>query len=58
MRVTRFAALALLGLSVAAVAQTKPGDPMPPRTWVDKDTGHRVWRLTDEANSGGFIKHR
>jgi oligogalacturonide lyase len=27
---------------------------MPPRTWVDKDTGHRVWRLSDEANSGGF----
>jgi len=21
---------------------------------VDKDTGHRVWRLSDEANSGGF----
>ena len=27
---------------------------MPPRSWVDKDTGHRVWRLSDEANSGGF----
>jgi oligogalacturonide lyase len=27
---------------------------MPPRTWVDKDTGHRVWRLSDEPNSGGF----
>src|SRR5437899_12047544 len=26
----------------------------PPKTWVDKDTGHRVWRLSDEANSGGF----
>src|ERR1700757_4877922 len=26
----------------------------PPRTWVDKDTGHRVWRLSDEPNSGGF----
>jgi oligogalacturonide lyase len=25
-----------------------------PRTWVDKDTGHRVVRLTDEANSTGF----
>jgi oligogalacturonide lyase len=25
-----------------------------PRTWVDKDTGHRVWRLSDEPNSGGF----
>src|SRR6202042_3564951 len=26
----------------------------PPKTWVDKDTGHRVWRLSDEPNSGGF----
>lgn len=26
----------------------------PPRTWVDKDTGHRVIRLTDEAGSSGF----
>ena len=27
---------------------------MPPRSWVDKDTGHRVWRLSDEPNSGAF----
>jgi len=26
----------------------------PPRTWVDKDTGHRVFRLTDEPHSSGF----
>src|ERR1700749_1793438 len=26
----------------------------PPRTWVDKDTGHRVWRVTDEPGSSGF----
>jgi oligogalacturonide lyase len=26
----------------------------PPTTWVDKDTGHRVIRLSDEPNSGGF----
>lgn len=25
-----------------------------PRTWVDKDTGHRVIRLTDEPGSSGF----
>ena len=25
-----------------------------PKTWVDKDTGHRIWRLSNEANSGGF----
>jgi oligogalacturonide lyase len=27
---------------------------MPPKTWVDKDTGHRVWRVSDEPNSGAF----
>ena len=27
---------------------------LPPKSWVDKDTGHRVWRLSDEPNSGGF----
>lgn len=26
----------------------------PPRSWVDKDTGHRVIRLTDEPGSSGF----
>ena len=26
----------------------------PPRTWVDKDTGHWVIRLTDEPGSSGF----
>lgn len=54
MRWTRIAAFALAGLAVAAVAQSRPGDPMPPRSWVDKDTGHRVWRLSNERNSGGF----
>jgi oligogalacturonide lyase len=46
--------LASVLLPLACIAQTRPGDPMPPRSWVDKDTGHRVWRLSDEANSGGF----
>ena len=27
---------------------------VPPRTWVDKDTGHRIFRLTDEPRSSGF----
>ncbi|MEO6802260.1 MAG: oligogalacturonate lyase, partial [Granulicella sp.] len=26
----------------------------PPKTWVDPDTGHRVFRLTDEPSSTGF----
>jgi hypothetical protein len=25
-----------------------------PTTWVDKDTGHRVYRLTDEPGSSAF----
>ncbi len=40
-------------------ASCRPRSPSPmrpevPKTWVDKDTGHRVWRLSDEPNSGGF----
>jgi len=27
---------------------------VPPKTWVDQDTGHRVWRVSDEPNSGAF----
>jgi oligogalacturonide lyase len=27
---------------------------VPPKTWVDKDTGHRVWRVSDTPNSGAF----
>jgi oligogalacturonide lyase len=54
MRLGTVASFALVLLPLACIAQTKPGDPMPPRSWVDKDTGHRIWRLSDEANSGGF----
>ncbi|MGC4031428.1 MAG: oligogalacturonate lyase family protein [Tepidisphaeraceae bacterium] len=25
-----------------------------PRTWIDPDTGHRIYRLSDEPNSGAF----
>jgi len=35
---------------LTAAAQTKT----PPTTWVDKDTGHRVYRLTPEPGSSGF----
>src|SRR5271168_3338225 len=54
MRIRTAAALVLAALPLGAIAQTTPGGPMPPKSWVDKDTGHRVWRLSDEANSGGF----
>jgi len=45
--------LPFLATTSASLAQTTPDGLMPPKTWVDKDTGHRVWRLTDERNSGG-----
>ncbi len=54
MNLRTFASLALLTLPVSCVAQNTPSDRTPPRSWVDKDTGHRVWRLSDEPNSGGF----
>jgi oligogalacturonide lyase len=45
------AVVALLPIVVRAADDAKPA---PPKTWVDKDTGHRLWRLSDEPNSGGF----
>ena len=45
----RTTATLLLALVLPALAQTTP-----PKTWVDKDTGHRVYRLTDEPGSSGF----
>jgi oligogalacturonide lyase len=54
MRPPIVAAFALVLLPLACIAQATPGGPMPPRSWVDKDTGHRVWRLSDEPNSGAF----
>src|SRR5947209_13570535 len=43
---------------IAALISAAPSIPSsanePPRTWVDKDTGHRIIRLTEEAGSSGF----
>jgi oligogalacturonide lyase len=51
-------ALSIVGAGGAAFAQTmmKPSETgdVPPKTWVDKDTGHRIWRVSDEPNSSGF----
>jgi oligogalacturonide lyase len=43
-------------LSIAAFAllATATQAATPPATWVDKDTGHRVWRLTPEAGSSAL----
>src|SRR5580658_9980451 len=36
------------------VVEPPPAPPVknPPKMWIDKDTGHRIFRLTDEPNSG------
>jgi oligogalacturonide lyase len=54
MRLRAVAVFLSVLFSAACIAQTTSGGPVPPKTWVDKDTGHRVWRLSDEPNSGGF----
>lgn len=41
-------AAALFAIAPCALAQ------QPPSSWVDKDTGHRIHRLTDEPGSSGF----
>ena len=59
-KLTKLATLTtLLALALPAVTQTTPIPPsatgaVPPKTWVDKDTGHRIVRVTDEPNSTGF----
>src|SRR5882757_9646508 len=49
------AVLALAASSFTTHAQSNsPTKELPPKPWVDKDTGHRVWRISDEPNSGAF----
>lgn len=55
-------ALACPLIFAQARPDTRPADKMPtqeelknpPKTWIDKDTGHRVTRLTDEPGSTSF----
>ena len=54
MRFLSFTALALISIPLVSAAQVSPAKPLPPKSWIDKDTGHRVWRISDEPNSGGF----
>ncbi len=46
----------LLSAIVLSVAFASVGSAQqtPPVSWVDKDTGHRIHRLTDEPGSSGF----
>ena len=57
-RIPTLTAIAALSLAASSFAQEplKPSESgaVPPKTWVDKDTGHRVWRVSDEPNSGAF----
>jgi oligogalacturonide lyase len=48
-----FAQAAAPGLTQDPTAPSLTGA-TPPKTWVDKDTGHRVWRVSDDPNSGAF----
>src|ERR1700730_14839876 len=48
------AVLALAASSFTTHAQAISTKELPPKTGVDKDTGHRVWRISDEPNSGAF----
>jgi oligogalacturonide lyase len=42
------------GASYAVQASNQP----PPKEWIDKDTGHRIIRLTDEPNSQSLYFHQ
>jgi oligogalacturonide lyase len=49
-----FAAITLLAQAPAADNKPSESGAVPPKSWVDKDTGHRVWRVSDEPQSGAF----
>src|ERR1035437_341596 len=46
----RFLSVVVILIALAPMASAEN----PPASWVDKDTGHRVLRLTDEPGSSGF----
>jgi oligogalacturonide lyase len=46
--------LSTAALSATIVSFAFAQSPQPPDSWVDKDTGHRVHRLSSEPNSSGF----
>ena len=48
----RHVAFSVLAIPILLSAVAKPQDL--PTTWIDKDTGHRVFRLTNERGSSGF----
>jgi oligogalacturonide lyase len=43
-----------LGAALYLSAQTGPSAGIPPKTWIDPETGHRVVRLTDQPGSASL----
>ncbi|MGA3237108.1 MAG: oligogalacturonate lyase family protein [Bryobacteraceae bacterium] len=46
--------VAAAALCAAVPAGSQTGDPEPPRSWIDADTGHRIVRLTNEPGSASL----
>ncbi len=53
-QIMKFLLRAALALAAAAILPPAIGAGAPPTTWVDKDTGHRVWRLTPEPSTSSL----
>lgn len=51
MKNTALATLALISLLAGAAHGQTVNPPLGPKTWIDKDTGHRVERLSEEPGS-------
>jgi oligogalacturonide lyase len=41
-------------ISMASFTQGQAQSQVPPKSWIDPDTGHRVLRITDEPNSASL----
>jgi oligogalacturonide lyase len=46
--------VAAAALCAAIPAGSQTGNPEPPRSWIDADTGHRIVRLTNEPGSASL----
>jgi oligogalacturonide lyase len=42
----------------SAIAQSDAPPPVPPKEWIDPDTGHRVIRLTDDSGGASLYFHQ
>src|SRR2546428_526823 len=47
-----------IGVGFSAIAQSPAPQSIPPKEWIDPDTGHRVIRLTEDSGGASLYFHQ